>query len=162
MNKINFKQMKTISIIFLLIFFGLNLAAQQYKYDDQNRLIEITYLNGQEVTYSYDKTGNRIAKSSNSIVSLEEITPNQAIRIYPNPESYELNIQFVYDEYDNVTVEFKSISGESILLEKLTELSENSTQTLNVLALPVGSYILQILSENKVVLSEKVIISDKL
>ena len=154
--------MKVAQIFFVFLIIGLNVVAQQYKYDGQNRLIGITYLNGQEVTYSYDEFENRIAKCSNSIVSLEETTPNSAIVVYPNPKSYELNIQFIYSDFDEIVVEFLSISGEKILVEELTEIAEKSTYIINVLALPVGSYYLQIRSKNKIVLSEKVVISDKM
>ena len=154
--------MKKIYLTFLLIFLGLNSFAQQYKFDSENRIVKIIYLNGQEVDYSYDNEGNRKARSSNSIVTIEEIVPNDVVNVYPNPYSYELNIQFIYIEYDEITIEFTSSIGEKILIKQISEITENSTQIIDVLALPIGSYFLQILSENEIILSEKVIISDKI
>ncbi len=150
---------KVYSIIFLL-FFGLTVFAQQYEFDNSNRISKITYINGQEVFFTYDANGVRKSKSSNSNVSLEEVIPNEAVNIFPNPHTYELNIEFIYNEFDSVTVQFSSVSGEILLIKRLKDIADNSTQVINVLALPMGSYILQIITDNQTALLEKVIISD--
>ena len=150
---------KVYSVIFLL-FLGVTVFAQQYEFDNSNRISKITYINGQEVFFVYDVNGVRKSKTSNSNVSLEEVIPNEAVNIFPNPDTYELNIQFIYNEYDSVTVQFSSVSGEVLLIKRLKNISDNSTQVINVLALPMGSYILQIIADNQTVLLEKVNISD--
>lgn len=151
--------MKSINIIIALLFIGLSGMAQSYEYDALNRVIKVTYPSNQTVYYSYDELGNRQAKSKMEIVSVENILVNKSVSVFPNPARAELNIRFKNSEYKNVNVDIFTISGKKVLTKQINGISENTTK-LNVSNLPVGTYILHIVSDKKRISSSKIIISD--
>ena len=46
-------------LTFLLLAAGIAAHAQQYTYDDNNRLTKVVYASGKTVEYTYDAVGNR-------------------------------------------------------------------------------------------------------
>jgi YD repeat-containing protein len=63
---------------------GASLSLQQprattYRYDDLNRLIEVSYPNGTRTTYTYDAAGNLTQTvTTNPLPALTSLNPNQA------------------------------------------------------------------------------------
>ena len=152
--------MKTINLIIAFLLISISSMAQQYEYDELNRITKVSYPSGQTVFYSYDELGNRQAKSQTLITSVEEVIINEAISVFPNPAKNRLNIRFTNTEYQNVTIEFTNISGQTVLTKQLSGITKNSKEELNISALPSGTYILRLLSTGTVISSKKIIISD--
>jgi len=150
--------MKAINLIIALLFVGLSSMAQQYEYDELNRVTKVTYPSNQRAYYSYDELGNRQVKSRTAITSVKKIIQNKAVSVFPTPARDELNIQFTTAEYNNVSAEIFTISGKKVLTKQLNGISENSTK-LNVSNLAVGTYILRLTSDKKLISSNKIIIS---
>lgn len=51
--------MKTILVINFFIFLSFIIQAQTLTHDNQNRITNVTYINGTQITYTYDAVGNR-------------------------------------------------------------------------------------------------------
>ena len=50
----------------VLLFATMQMQAQTYTYDNNNRLTKVVYGNGVMVSYTYDKLGNRLSKKVTS------------------------------------------------------------------------------------------------
>lgn len=134
-----------------------------YEYDALNRLVTTKYHNGKEVIYAYDNVGNRYSQvieewDPNSIE--ENIIENNSISIYPNPATDNINIQFVEGEYNQAIVLIRDISGRTIMTKPLTEIKQGYTEYINVSSFVTGNYLVSIISGNKVLITEKIIIAD--
>ncbi len=81
MKKTN-KILKVLIVLTVIFCVSLPIYAAKYKYDDQNRLIEVTYDNGTVVTYSYDGAGN-ILKAETSAAASK--TPEPTGNSSPTP-----------------------------------------------------------------------------
>lgn len=116
-------------------------------------LLMASNLFGQDVSYSYDSSGNRILRqplSSNKTAPVDGITINDSIedlpinriRLFPNPTA-EI-IQISIDESEPMSAEVYLFDDQGKLL--LTRSLERSCRlTLN--HLPSGSYVVTVVSE---------------
>jgi hypothetical protein len=132
-----------------------------YEYDALNRLVTINYGNEKMVVYAYDKVGNRYSQIVDEPNSIEEnIIENSSISIYPNPTTDNINIQFVEGEYNQAIVLIRDITGRTIMTKPITEIQQGYTENINVSSFVTGNYLVSILSGNKVLVTEKIIIAD--
>ena len=51
---------KIVAIIVLITLSLVALNAKSYKYDDLNRVIEVSYESGEKIFYAYDSAGNML------------------------------------------------------------------------------------------------------
>ena len=77
--------------------------------------------------------------------------------VWPNPASEVLNLSFVTEEQQNITIELVSASGSLVMSENLKSFSGRYQEQIQVNKFAKGIYILKIIGE-KGIYNKKVII----
>ena len=88
-------------------------------------------------------------KYTSDVVGIEE--QNQAVEaltIFPNPASNQLNLSFVSPNNTNPKIEIYNVVGKNMYNENLTDFSGNYTKTINIESWAEGIYFLKITSSN--------------
>ncbi len=144
---------KLITIALVLISIGA--LAQEYEYDNLNRIKKVTYPNGTEVVYNYDALGNR----HNVITAIElvddMVTTNSDIKIYPNPTSTYLTV----DLSNNVKVskiQILDMQGR-VVWHSTKAIESRTTIAVNLLS---GTYLICIYQGNRIVKKDKIIVEN--
>jgi hypothetical protein len=83
-----------------------------------------------------------------SLVDLTEQTTEQAVKVFPNPASDQINIQLTGFENELASIQLYDLSGR-MLLEQETRLS-NGQMNFSVQQFEEGTYILRVISSGKV------------
>lgn len=107
--------------------------------------------------FSTIKTGMYMDQSS-VITSLgDDFTPNNPITIYPNPVSNNQTTILLDKLYENAQLQVIDITGKIVKAENVAVTSKNIT--LNLDGLNKGIYFVQILHDNALVSSEKLVLN---
>ena len=77
-------------------------------------------------------------------MGINEVEKNNGIKVYPNPASKEINIEFNKLLSENTTVSLTDLSGKKVFSKTYINLDKI---TINTAALPKGIYILSVKSE---------------
>lgn len=122
----------------------------QYKYDNKNQLVEVSYPNNMTVKYTYDLDGNRIQQSTfrTASASLEpldsaELVKN-GIKVYPNPTGGLFQADFNCLVSGDVTITLTDMSGKQVFTDTRNYSAGNHTMELDISPMTPGSYILKI------------------
>lgn len=78
MNKLR-RFLTTVIIVLMIASITIPVYGVTYKYDDLNRLIEVTYDSGQKIVYTYDAGGNMLTAQDVSPVKLNQIGDKEVI-----------------------------------------------------------------------------------
>lgn len=115
--------MKTVLPVILLVMFVFNEAysqTNQFKYDNDNRIINVSYDNQKQINYAYDKNGNRISQITSTIVTAVSnindslIQANNGVFIYPNPSVGNFKSRIYSSQKQQVIVQIYTIDGKLI------------------------------------------------
>jgi len=100
--------------------------------------------------------GSVLRWSSNSTVSIQKITFNKGVKVYPNPANDIVNIKM--EETKTIeAIALYNLSG-TIFMNENFENKQSQTQ-LNITKTPQGVYLLKILDNDKKFLTNKLIIN---
>jgi hypothetical protein len=152
---------------------GLNLASSvQFGNQWHNDNGEIPGATGQ--IFSPTETGNyyTIITSENGCESemsnviffqatfLEELTRQGSLRVYPNPASNRVNLDFISSNSDRATIAIMNAYGQLLYFEQLTNLRQGGIHTfsLNMENFDAGVYYIQLQDTEKNI-SKKIILS---
>ncbi|MCL2512186.1 MAG: C10 family peptidase, partial [Bacteroidales bacterium] len=94
---------------------------------------------GFELNY---KTTNTAIKEQNQAV--------EALAVFPNPTSGDLNVTFFTHNNDNINIEIYNITGQNVYRERVTDFLGNYHKTINTETLSKGVYFLKVTSSNGV------------
>ncbi len=79
------------------------------------------------------------------------------IKIYPNPAYYFLNVEFLYNEYDDITIKVIDYVGNELIVKSFRSVNKNEILLIDISALYKGFYIINIIG-NKLSYSKALII----
>jgi hypothetical protein len=82
-----------------------------------------------------------------TIVGINEINELKNVRVYPNPATNLINVDFIPDHTSSVSFELLNLEGITLYSEKLSDVSGSIHKTINVSAYARGVYCLRICSE---------------
>lgn len=134
---------KILIITFLILCFSAKAQVTvTYTYDNLNRLTQASYSNGVGIQYSYDALGNRTQESKTSTLSIEEITTEKKISLYPNPFVEELTISAKDQNISHV--QLFDMTGKLVHDENI---NQQNMFTLKTNSLPKGTYIISIITD---------------
>ena len=106
-----------------------------------------------------DASGNVVYTENISLRSLATyLTPDQAIastKLFPNPVTDVLNIQYSGSSLKEMQIEIVDISGRVVLVRDLFDIESGQNISLNVSSLRKGIYVCKMISGNQVVGIEK-------
>ncbi len=131
-------------------------GATTYSYSGGSSVVSPT------TTTSYTVTGanaNGCRGNATSIVTVNtcvgilEIENPNALSVYPNPISSELNISINAKSFENITMQIVNVLGEVILTKAIVTINSQ----INTTKLPEGVYFVNIIDNNKIVKTQKVI-----
>jgi hypothetical protein len=83
-------------------------------------------------------------------VSVDKVSFDNNIALYPNPANNELNVQLKYAQYADVVVELIDITGKVVLSENVSSSISNNGYTLDVSNVPNGIYIVKVVNGEQV------------
>jgi Domain of unknown function (DUF2341)/Secretion system C-terminal sorting domain len=89
----------------------------------------------------------------NACVGVQEIENANALSIYPNPITSELNIAVNAKSFDNISLQIVNALGEIILTKAIT----TANLQINTAKFAEGVYFINIIDNNKVVKTQKII-----
>jgi YD repeat-containing protein len=154
-----------LTIVLTSIFLNkTNAQNVQYKYDADNRLIEVLYPNKMSVKYTYDKDGNRTQQatlrtgSQTSIDKTDSLNlVSNKLKVYPNPTSSNFKADFNVSDNNDVTITILDLNGKEIYSDTKKYDIGNHTFELDITPLPAGTYFVRVysISMDK---SEKVVV----
>jgi|GEM_PF-3409929 len=98
-------------------------------------------------------TGPKISKTSNNTLEVS------AVALYPNPNDGKFTIDFALEDSAPVTITVLDITGRKVFSTQLDDFSGNHQQLINISDKAPGSYLLNIIQEDKIY-TKKIIISD--
>ncbi len=106
-----------------------------------------------------DAAGNVVYSENISLKSLATfISPGlatTAVKLFPNPVTDVLNIQYSGNSVDEMLVEIVDMSGKSIMVQKLYSVDAGQTISLNVGSLRKGIYLCRLTSGSQMIDIEK-------
>ena len=115
------------------------------------------------ITFSSDYTVNakgfELNYKADCTTGIEE--QNQAVEalaVFPNPASGDLNLSFSSHNNDNINIEIYNITGQHIYNERLTDFSGIYRKIISTESFPQGVYFLRVTSPNGV-LVKKIIVN---
>jgi hypothetical protein len=83
-------------------------------------------------------------------VSVDEITYNDNVAVYPNPASTMLNVELLLTSYDDVVVELIDINGAVVLSENVNSAISDRAYSVDVSSIANGLYIVKVTNGDKV------------
>jgi hypothetical protein len=101
--------------------------------------------------YSINAKGFELNYKASITTAIEE--QNQAVEaltVFPNPASSDLNISFFTHNNDNINIEMYNITGQNIYREHLQDFVGSYHKTINIESLSEGIYFLKVTSSNGV------------
>ena len=99
--------------------------------------------------YSINAKGFELSyKASTATVAVEENQAVEALTVFPNPVSSELNLSFFTRNNDNINIEIYNITGQNLFHERLPDFVGGYHQTINTESLSKGIYFLKVTSSN--------------
>jgi YD repeat-containing protein len=160
---------KLFLILFLHInFFGNNIYSQtiEHKYDNANRITKVVYHDQKDITYLYDKNGNRISQITSMIVTAvinlndSLLEANKGIFIYPNPSNGNFKTRIYSSQKQQITVSIYSVDGKLIHSYTAEALKGYYDINININPKPAtGSYIVSVIGKT-IEGSKKILITD--
>ncbi|MBS4064721.1 MAG: T9SS type A sorting domain-containing protein [Chitinophagaceae bacterium] len=146
--------MKTVLPIILLVMFVFNEAnsqTTQFKYDNHNRIINVSYENQKQINYAYDKNGNRISQITSTITTAVSnlndslLQANNGVFIYPNPSNGNFKSRIYSSQKQQVTVQIYTIDGKLIHTYSAEALKGYYDINININPKPIpGTYIVTV------------------
>jgi len=86
-----------------------------------------------------------------SVVGVEENENNKRnLKIYPNPSTNEVTLEFEQSNSENTQVEIQNVLGQTIYSETLKTNIGKQTKTLDISSLNNGVYFIQLKNQNKI------------
>ena len=89
-------------------------------------------------------------KADTTITGIEENQAVEALTVFPNPTSNNLNLSFFTHNNDNIKIEIYNIIGQNIYDEHLTNFVGSYHKTINAESLSKGIYFLKVTSSSGV------------
>lgn len=86
------------------------------------------------------------------ITAVSELESISNIKLYPNPSSNNLVIENVGQQKSNVTAELRSVTGELVFTQKVSEFQKT---TINTNKIPVGVYFVVVKDKSKIITTQK-------
>jgi YD repeat-containing protein len=139
--------MKINIITIAIMLLGINIFAQNinFKFDNLNRISQVTYANGTVINYTYDELGNCTTKSiKKSNTALDNVSLKPQINIYPNPVNSDLFVELT-PEVTNAEIRILDLSGKVVYNSKFT----GSRTSVPVGKLPKGEYLISVKEGNE-------------
>jgi hypothetical protein len=110
--------------------------AKNYTFDDVNPLTGINYYRIRLI----NKDGS---SEFTDIIALEVGQNNNGYSFYPNPAEDKITYQFLSNSNEEVMIEVIDVLGRTVLNKKISALSGNNIQSLNLSELLPGSYTIR-------------------
>jgi len=108
-----------------------------------------------------DSAGNQVYTENISMKSLVTSIGKgklvSSVKLFPNPVSDVLNIQYSGNRLNEMQIEIFDITGKSVLLQKLNNVESGQNIDLNVSTLKRGIYLCKMYSGKQIIASEKLI-----
>jgi hypothetical protein len=120
----------------------------------QDSLPAVTVPSGEAlITFGSNQTVNAKGfelnyKASNVVAIEEQHQAVEALTVFPNPTSGELNISFSINNNDNINIEIYNMMGQNVYNERLTNFIGNYNKTINTKPLSKGVYFLKVTSSS--------------
>ncbi|MCC6838218.1 MAG: T9SS type A sorting domain-containing protein [Bacteroidia bacterium] len=99
---------------------------------------------GGEFTQAGSISANCIAVWGNNPVSINEISKNDNLTIYPNPSNNEITIVFENASSVNTQITIQSVLGQTVYSESMRASIGKQTKTLDISSLQNGLYFVQL------------------
>ena len=100
--------------------------------------------------YTINAKGFELKYESTNTAIEEQNRAVEALAVFPNPTSGELNISFFTHNNDNINIEIYNITGQNIYHEHVTDFLGNYHKTISTETLSQGVYFLKVTSSNGV------------
>lgn len=129
-----------------------NVKSYQYKDAQVNSNSKIVYyrINGVEITGEAKLSDTRTVRFSN--------TKNVTLQVVPNPFVSQLQVQYQATEKENITIRVINTSGQALVTKNVgVSNGFNSIAITEASSFVKGVYFLQVISNNKIVATEKVV-----
>jgi hypothetical protein len=91
------------------------------------------------------------------VVSVEDHSQVKSFDLYPNPATSGIRIEFVLEKYMRSSLRIYDMNGRTVLNDKLGNIN-SWNQWHDLSGLPPGLYLLQILGEESIIASERLVI----
>ncbi len=106
-----------------------------------------------------DAAGNVVYSENISLKTMiTRLNPDQvstSVKIYPNPVKDVLNIQYAGKTLDEMQIEIFDMTGKTISLQKVSQVESGQNISLNVNALQKGMYVCKLVSDKRIVATQK-------
>src|SRR5688500_632985 len=106
---------------------------------------------GAEDTYTVLNLDNICVEGT--IVAINNVPFSQNFRIYPNPTHDKLNIEMPFEAQSGMSLQIVNLTGQ-VIMEKKVEL-DNDIQTIEAVGIVDGMYLLQIISDGRIIALNK-------
>ena len=108
-----------------------------------------------------DASGNVVYSANVSLktfaTSVSSLQAKSLVKLFPNPVSDVLNISYSGTLLNELQIEILDITGKSVSNRMIYQVEPGQTVSLNVTTLPKGIYLCKMVSEKKVIGTEKFI-----
>lgn len=129
-----------------------NIRSYQYKDNQVNANSKIVYyrINGKEITGESKLSDTRTVRFSN--------TKNVSLQVVPNPFVSQLQVQYQATEKETITIRVINTSGQALVTKNVgVSNGFNSIAVTEAGSFVKGVYFLQVISNNKIIATEKVV-----
>ncbi len=129
-----------------------NIRSYQYKDNQVNANSKIVYyrINGKEITGESKLSDTRTVRFSN--------TQNVSLQVVPNPFVNQLQVQYQATEKETITIRVINTSGQALVTKNVgVSNGFNSIAVTEAGSFVKGVYFLQVISNNKIIATEKVV-----
>ncbi|MBK8488639.1 MAG: T9SS type A sorting domain-containing protein [Chitinophagales bacterium] len=102
------------------------------------------------LTASNATSSNEICKDVlvDNIIAIEDVILANALKLYPSPASNVITVAINSNSFQNVTIEFFNMRGESAMKPVEINLNNGSTTSIDVSTLAEGNYIVRVYTDN--------------
>jgi len=101
-------------------------------------------------SYAINAKGFELNYTSTTTAIEEQNQAVEALAVFPNPVSSDLNITFFTHNNDNINIEIYNLTGQNMYHERLTDFAGNYHKIINTELLSQGVYFLKVTSSNGV------------
>jgi YD repeat-containing protein len=105
-----------------LLLLNLNLNAQNFKYDNLGRVVEISYPDSTISRYIYDANGNRISQVTTTPIVPKTSNPDTSsdikLLVFPNPTPGTITVSLELGSPDDIAIACYTLDGKLILKER--------------------------------------------